>query len=41
MIAKLIEWSARNVMLVLIGTLFAVAAGLYAVKNSALVPSPR
>ncbi len=40
MIAKLIEWSARNVMLVLIGTLFAVAAGLYAVKNSALDAIP-
>ena len=40
MIARLIEWSARNIMLVLIGTLFAVAAGLYAVKNSALDAIP-
>ncbi len=40
MIVRLIDWSARNVMLVLIGTLFAVAAGLYAVKNSALDAIP-
>src|SRR5947209_12953172 len=31
MIARLIAASARNVMLVLIGTVFAVAAGLYAI----------
>jgi copper/silver efflux system protein len=40
MIVRLIDWSARNVMLVLIGTLFAVAAGLFAVKNSALDAIP-
>src|SRR5437899_3252540 len=40
MIARLIDWSARNVMLVLIGVVFAVAAGLYALKNSALDAIP-
>jgi copper/silver efflux system protein len=32
MIARLIAWSARNLVLVLIGTVFAVAAGIYAVR---------
>ncbi|MER2265319.1 efflux RND transporter permease subunit [Methylobacterium oxalidis] len=32
MIARLIGWSARNLVLVLIGTVFAVAAGLYALR---------
>jgi copper/silver efflux system protein len=40
MIVRLIDWSARNIMLVLIGTFFAVAAGLFAVKNSALDAIP-
>src|SRR5947208_11544619 len=40
MIARLIDWSARNVMLILIGTVFAVAAGVYALKNSALDAIP-
>src|SRR5947207_13584522 len=40
MIARLIDWSARNVMLVLIGVVFAVGAGLYALKNSALDAIP-
>src|SRR6266567_2940866 len=40
MIARLIDWSARNVMLVLIGAVFAVAAGVYALKNSALDAIP-
>ena len=35
MIARLIGWSARNLMLVLIGAVFAVAAGLYASGASA------
>ena len=30
MIARLIDWSARNLMLILIGTVFVVAGGLYA-----------
>jgi Cu(I)/Ag(I) efflux system membrane protein CusA/SilA len=40
MIARLIDWSARNAMLVLIGAVFAVAAGVYALKNSALDAIP-
>ena len=33
MIARLIAWSARNLMLIMIGTAFAVGGGLYAVKH--------
>lgn len=40
MIARLIAWSARNLMLVLIGTAFAVAAGLYAVRTLPLDAIP-
>lgn len=40
MIARLIGWSARNVMLVLIGTAFAVAAGLYALRTLPLDAIP-
>ena len=40
MIARLIDWSARNLMLILIGTVFAVASGLYAVQHSALDAIP-
>src|SRR4030081_3402005 len=40
MLARSIDWSARNVMLVLIGAVFAVAAGVYALKNSALDAIP-
>ncbi len=40
MIARLIDWSARNLMLVLIGTVFAVASGVYAVQHSALDAIP-
>jgi copper/silver efflux system protein len=40
MIARLIGWSARNLMLVLIGTLFAVAAGLYALRTLPLDAIP-
>ncbi|UOK73742.1 efflux RND transporter permease subunit [Ancylobacter polymorphus] len=40
MIARLIGWSARNLVLVLIGTLFAVAAGLYALKTLPLDAIP-
>ncbi|MDT3377754.1 CusA/CzcA family heavy metal efflux RND transporter [Labrys neptuniae] len=32
MIARLIAWSARNLVLIFVGTAFAVAAGLYALK---------
>jgi copper/silver efflux system protein len=40
MIARLIAWSARNLMLVLIGTVFAVAAGLYALRTLPLDAIP-
>jgi copper/silver efflux system protein len=40
MIGKIIEWSARNMMLVLIGTVFLALAGLYSVKNTPLDAIP-
>src|SRR3954454_9587492 len=40
MIARLIAWSARNLMLIMIGTTFAVAAGLYAGKHLSLDAIP-
>ncbi len=40
MIGKIIEWSARNIVLVLIGTGFLVIAGLYAVKTTPLDAIP-
>ncbi|MBN8964828.1 MAG: efflux RND transporter permease subunit, partial [Rhizobiales bacterium] len=40
MIARLIGWSARNVFLILIGTVFAVAAGLYALRTLPLDAIP-
>jgi Cu(I)/Ag(I) efflux system membrane protein CusA/SilA len=40
MIARLIGWSARNLMLILIGTVFAVAAGFYALKHLPLDAIP-
>ena len=40
MIAKLIAWSARNLMLVLIATVFAVAGGLYALRHLPLDAIP-
>ncbi|MFA5950436.1 MAG: CusA/CzcA family heavy metal efflux RND transporter [Hyphomicrobium sp.] len=40
MIARLITWSARNVMLVLIATAFAVAAGVWAVRTLPLDAIP-
>ncbi len=40
MIARLIGWSARNLVLVLIGTVFVVAAGLYSVRTLALDAIP-
>jgi copper/silver efflux system protein len=40
MIARLIAWSARNIVLVLIGTLFAVAAGIYALRHLPLDAIP-
>jgi Cu(I)/Ag(I) efflux system membrane protein CusA/SilA len=40
MIARLIGWSARNLVLVFVGTIFAVAAGLYALKTLPLDAIP-
>ncbi|EFI53377.1 MULTISPECIES: efflux RND transporter permease subunit [Afipia] len=40
MIARLIAWSARNLVLILVGTAFAVAAGVYAVKTLPLDAIP-
>ncbi len=40
MIARLIGWSARNLVLVLVGTVFAVAAGLYALRTLPLDAIP-
>ncbi|MFC4172398.1 efflux RND transporter permease subunit [Microvirga sp. GCM10011540] len=40
MIARLIAWSSRNLMLVLIGTAFAVAAGLYSLRSLPLDAIP-
>jgi Cu(I)/Ag(I) efflux system membrane protein CusA/SilA len=40
MIARLIAWSARNLMLVLIATAFAVVGGLWALKNLPLDAIP-
>ncbi len=40
MIARLIGWSARNLILVLIGTAFAVAGGLYALRTLPLDAIP-
>ena len=40
MIARLIAWSARNLMLVLIGAVFAIAAGVYAIRTAPLDAIP-
>ena len=40
MIGKIIEWSARNMVLVFIGTVFLALAGLYSVKNTPLDAIP-
>lgn len=40
MIARIIRWSAANILLVLLGTLFIVGAGIYAVENTALDAIP-
>src|SRR5712691_9513052 len=40
MIARLIDWSARNLMLVLTGAFFAAASGVYALQRSALDAIP-
>ena len=40
MLGRLIEWSVRNVFLVLLATVFVTAAGIYAVKNTPLDALP-
>jgi Cu(I)/Ag(I) efflux system membrane protein CusA/SilA len=40
MIARLIGWSARNLILILIGTVFAVASGIYALAHLPLDAVP-
>jgi Cu(I)/Ag(I) efflux system membrane protein CusA/SilA len=40
MIARLIAWSARNLVLILVGTVFAIAAGVYAVRTLPLDALP-
>jgi Cu(I)/Ag(I) efflux system membrane protein CusA/SilA len=40
MIARLIGWSARNLVLVLVGTIFAIAAGVYALRTLPLDAIP-
>src|ERR1700716_2109444 len=40
MIARLIGWSARNLMLIFIGTVFATATGIYALKHLPLDAIP-
>ncbi|QDF98378.1 CusA/CzcA family heavy metal efflux RND transporter [Azoarcus sp. DD4] len=40
MLARLIDWSARNVFLVLLGTLLLIGGGLYAVKHTPLDALP-
>ena len=40
MIARLISWSAHNILLILVGTVFAVAAGVYAVRTLPLDAIP-
>src|SRR4051794_30750361 len=40
MITRLIGWSARNLLLVFVGTVFAIAAGLYALRTLPLDATP-
>ena len=40
MIGRLIAWSARNLVLIFIGTAFVVAAGVYALAHCRSTPSP-
>jgi copper/silver efflux system protein len=40
MIARLIAWSARNILLILVGTVFAAAAGVYALRTLPLDAIP-
>ncbi len=40
MLAKIIEWSARNIFLVVLATLFVIAAGIYALMKTPLDAIP-
>ena len=40
MIARIIEWSARNIMLVLVATFLAVGGGIYALRHLPLDAIP-
>src|SRR3546814_19345369 len=40
MIVRLITWSARNLLLIFVGTVFAVAAGVYALRTLPLDAIP-
>ena len=40
MIARLIAWSAHNILLVLVATGFAVAAGLWSLRTCPSTPFP-
>ncbi len=40
MLAKIIEWSVRNVFLVLLATLIIIGAGIYAVMKTPLDALP-
>ncbi len=40
MLGKLIEWSARNVFIVLLATLALIGGGIYAVKKTPLDALP-
>ena len=40
MLGRIIEWSARNVFLVLLGTAFVIGAGIYAVIRTPLDAIP-
>ena len=40
MLGRIIDWSARNVFLVVLGTLFLIGGGLYAVKHTPLDALP-
>ena len=40
MIANVIRWSVRNIFLVLLGTVFVIGAGIYAVDRTALDAIP-
>jgi Cu(I)/Ag(I) efflux system membrane protein CusA/SilA len=40
MLPKIIEWSSRNIFLVLLATLFVIAAGVYAALKTPLDALP-